>query len=348
MSDWLDRLIIRIDAGAEPQRYDWLGFAASGALVAHGHDAVLPAARVLELAIPAAWLTAHTLNIPAASEKQRQLLLSQALEDRVLGKLSDLHWIASATVDGKTTVWVLEKTRMAAIAAWVAASGLSFQRWVPEFALLPSDNSYAQSSAGILFRTANECGWLDSETDLLAVYPEMTWQSVAVAQLRVPTKDAVSFYQPSRVLLASNWLDWRRGVYLLIACLGVFLLSLLLQWRSLANQETALRQEIRQTFASLFPGVPVVDPILQWQSRQNAASPAGTGASGDALDLLYKTAGQIDLDVGVGSLNVKDGKLVILLDGAKAAPLLAKLTAQGVKMQSNKLADGRMSIEVQP
>jgi hypothetical protein len=128
---------------------------------------------------------------------------------------------------------------------------------------------------------------------------------------------------------------------------GVFLLSLLLQWRSLANQEAALRQEIRQTFASLFPGVPVVDPILQWQSRQNAAA-QGAVVSGDALDLLYKTAAQIDLDVGASSINVKNGKVIILVDEVKASRLLAKLSAQGVKMQSNKLADGRMSIEVQP
>lgn len=349
MSDWLDRLVIRIDASTELQIEDWLGFDAAGTLVSQGHAAgSLPAARALELAIPAAWFTAHTLNVPTASEKQRQLLLSQALEDRVLGKLSDLQWIASPVVDGTCTVWVLEKTRLAALEQWVAASGLSFQRWVPEFALLPSENSYAQSGSGLLFCSDSEYGWLDSETELLALYPATTWHRVAVAQLRSPSKETVSFYKPSKVLLATNWLEWRSSLYLLLSCLFIFLMSLLLQWRSLANQESALRQEIRQTFASLFPGVPVVDPILQWQSRQNASSQAGRAASGDALDLLYKTAAQIDSDVGIASISAKDGKVLLILDAAKAAPLLAKLTAQGVKMQSNSLADGRMSVEVQP
>ncbi|WP_027469410.1 type II secretion system protein GspL [Deefgea rivuli] len=345
--DYLDRLVIRINAGAEPQIYDWLGFDASGALVSHGHDVALPAARVLELAIPAAWLTVHSIALPVVSSKQRQLLLMQALEDRVLGKLSELHWLAGPIVEGKTTVWVLEKTRLAALQAWVAASGLAFVRWVPEFALLPGESTYASSSSGILFRTASEWGCLESETELLALYPESSWQSVATTQLQAPSKEAVSFYQAKKVLLATNWLDWRRAIYLLIVCLAVFLLSLVLQWRSLANQESALRQEIRQTFASIFPGVPIVDPILQWQSRQNAGA-AQSGSGGDALDLLYKTAAQIDLEAGVDSISVKEGKVQILLDEAKAAALLAKLTAQGVKVQSNKLADGRMSIEVQP
>ena len=347
MSDGLDRLVIRIDASTEPQIYDWLGFNASGILISQGQGRTFPAARLLELAIPAAWFTVHSIALPTASVKQRQLLLTQALEDRVLGKLTDLHWLASSAAAGETTVWVLEKSRFAALQAWVAASGLSFARWIPEFALLPAENTYAQSSSGILFRTANESGWLEDDTDLLALYPELTWRSVTNAQLQAPSKEAISFFQPKRVLLASNWLDWRRSIYLLIICGLIFLLSLFLQWRGLANQELALRQEIRQTFASLFPGVPIVDPILQWQSRQNGAA-QNTGVTGDALDLLYKTAGKIDSQAGISSISVKEGKVQLLLDEAKSAPLLSKLTAQGLQVRSNKLADGRMNIEVQP
>ncbi|MBM5570185.1 MULTISPECIES: type II secretion system protein GspL [Deefgea] len=346
--DRLERLIIRMGAG-EKLIHDWLGFDANATVVASGHDLrSLPAAISIDLTIPAVWLTSHRLNLPAVNKKQRELLISQALEDRVLGAFSDLHWVAGAAEDGATTVWLIEKTRLAAITEWVAQSGLQVERYLPEHYLLPHRLSYTQSSVGIVFCSEQESAWLDNEAELLALYPEQSFQCIAVSELALPKQNAVSFYQPAKVSLSSNWNDWRMAVYVLIGCAFIYLLSLLIQWRSLAQQELALRQEIRQTFASIFPGVPVVDPILQWQSLQNAANRGGSNASGDALDLLYKTAGQIDLDLGIDSVEVKAGKVSMLLDEDKAAALLAKLTAQGAKVQRNAMPDGRVTIEVQP
>ena len=340
--------LYRIQGESSIELADCLGFDALGHCVAHGHPDNHAASLARDLLIPAAWLTAHSFTLPAVNKKQRDQLISQALEDRILGKLSDVHWVAGAAVNGITTVWVIEKTRLAAISEWVAQSGMNFQRWLPELLLLPHPFTYSHSGNGIIFCTDKESGWLESEADLLALYPAQSFKEISTSELILPRPDAVSFYQETKVYLSTNWSDWRGAIYLLVACFFIYLFSLFIQWRSLANQETALRQEIRQTFASIFPGVPVVDPILQWQSQQNAGNRSGASASGDALDLLHKTAAQIDLDVGIDSVEVKAGKVSIVLAESKSAALLAKLTAQGAKVQSNKMPDGRMSIEVQP
>lgn len=345
MSNGLHRLVVRIDSRTE-QIQDWLGFDENGVFVSHGHQTALPAVEILDLAIPAACLTAHCLTLPTVNKKQRELLISQALEDRVLGKLSDLHWLAGQAVDGKTTVWVIEKNRLATISKWGAQSGLSFQRWLPECLLLPHALTYAHSGAGLIFCTETEAGWLEDEAELLALYPHQSFKEIAISQMTAPAADAVSFYRNEKVSLTSNWNDWRVAVYILIAAVFIYLLSLLIQWRSLAHQESALRQEIRQTFASIFPGVPIVDPILQWQSQQKAAD--HTGTTGDALDLLHKTAAQIDLELGIDSVEVKAGKVSIVVPESKSGALVAKLTAQGANVQSIKMPDGRMNVEVKP
>ena len=345
MSNGLHRLVVRIDSRTE-QIHDWIGFDANGVFVRHGHQIALPIAEQLDLAIPAAWLTAHCFTLPVVNKKQRDLLIGQALEDRILAKLSDVHWVAAAGVNGVTTVWVIEKKRLAAITQWVAESGRSFQRWLPECLLLPHEYSYADSGAGLIFCTDIDAGWLDNEADLLALYPAQSFKETATSEFILPQADAVSFYQADKVSIAIDWNDWRVAIYLLVSCVLIYLLSLFMQWRSLSNQESALRQEIRQTFASIFPGVPVVDPILQWQSQQKAVS--SSALTGDALDLLHKTAAQIDMDLGIDSVEVKAGKVSFVLDENQSGALLAKLTAQGAKVNSNKMPDGRMSVEVQP
>jgi general secretion pathway protein L len=338
--------LYRIHGESSIELADCLGFDALGHCVAHRHQDNQPTNLARDLLIPAAWLTSHRFTLPAVNKKQRDQLISQALEDRILGKLSDVHWVAGNAVNGTTTVWLIEKTRLAAISEWVAQSGMNFQRWLPELLLLPHPFTYSHSSCGIIFCTDKESGWLESEADLLALYPAQSFKEISTSELILPRPDAVSFFQESKVSLSTNWSDWRSAIYIFVACVFIYLLSLFIQWRSLANQEAALRQEIRQTFASIFPGVPVVDPILQWQSQQNAGK--GTSTSSDALDLLHKTAAQIDLDVGITSVEVKAGKVSFVMDESKSAALLAKLTAQGAKVQSNKMPDGRMSIEVQP
>ncbi|QLG89505.1 hypothetical protein HQ393_15320 [Chitinibacter bivalviorum] len=353
MNQNVSRVVLRLKT-APLAVHDWLAFGAVGAPCGHGEVghvvAPWPQAPQLDLAIPAAWLTAHRIAVPAVNEKQRSQLIAQALEDRVLGKLADYQWQAEAIVDGICTVWVLENSKVAQLKAWAEQQNLAFSRWIPEFSLLPAqqESVYADAAEGLMARLQGDWVWLGDETELLALPSSESVQRLATKDLIAPAKTAASFYRGKSggVSLQINWLDWRWAIYLAGLCAVVMLLSMILQWRSLANRESALRQEIRQTFASLFPGVPIVDPMLQWQSQQQAGKKGAAG--GDALDLLYRSAAQLDGELGVDSVNVKDNKVQLVLPEAKSAAVLAKLGAQGMKVQSNKLPDGRMSIEVQP
>ncbi|MBM5575088.1 type II secretion system protein GspL [Deefgea sp. CFH1-16] len=344
------RVVVRLHAQGALGIEDWLGFDANGRQVAQGQSAVLPAAATYEIALAACWFTVHCLTLPAVAAKQQQKLIRQALEDRVLGALDSLIWRASPPVAGKTWVYLLEQSRCDQVEQWLASQAWTATRWVPEFALLPAGAAcYAPSGHGVMLAHHGEYAWLDNEADLLALYPDETWQALTTADLIAPDAASVSFFKSnkSNVSLAMHWEQWRSAVYLLFVCVALLLLSTIMQWRSSAGQERALRQEIRQTFASVYPGVPIVDPILQWKSQQKAGESTGRVGQGDALDLLYQLAGQIDLEVGIDSLSVKDGKLQMVMNEVKSAPLIAKLTAQGSKMKSQSMGDGRIRIEVE-
>lgn len=347
----VSRVVVRLQT-APLAVVDWLAFDANGAQCAHGAANSLaqpwPETAQLELAIPAAWLTAHRIALPKVGEKQRQQLIAQALEDRVLGPLSDYQWQASPTQQGISQVWVLPMAKLAQLQAWASQHNLSFQRWIPEFALLPATGDcVAPAAQGLMARCAEELIWLADETELLAVPALQGLGVLSSTQLLAPPASTMSFYRGKKtgVSIQALWKDWRWCVYLAGVCIVLVLLSMILQWRSLVSRETALRQEIRQTFASLYPGVPIVDPILQWQSLQKQGVQSN---GGDALDLLYRAAGQLAGELSAESISVKAGQVSVILPAAQGNQLLSRLNAQGAKVRSNTLPDGRMNLELQP
>ncbi|WP_348943885.1 type II secretion system protein GspL [Chitinibacter sp. FCG-7] len=347
MVQHVSRVVVRIQT-TPLAIYDWLAFDAQGVQCAHGHGQPWPDTQQLDLAIPAAWLTAHRITLPKVSDKQRQQLITQALEDRVLGPLHEYQWLASAQQQGVSEVWVLATARIQQLQAWVSAQHLEVQRWIPEFALLPATGDcVAPAVQGLMARCAGELIWLSDESELLALPTLQGLSQLSCEQLSAPQPATVSFYRHKSkgVSLQSLWIDWRWCIYLLGVCFGLLLLSQILQWRSLANREVALRQEIRQTFASLYPGVPIVDPMLQWQSLQKQG---GHVSGGDALDLLYRAVGQMSGELGAESIGVKEGKVTVILPAAAGNSLLAQLNAQGAKVTSSTLPDGRMNLELQP
>ncbi|QLI81092.1 hypothetical protein HZU75_05855 [Chitinibacter fontanus] len=346
----VSRVVVRLQT-APLAVLDWLAFDANGAQCAHGVANSLaqpwPNTPQLELAIPAAWLTAHRIALPKVGEKQRQQLIAQALEDRVLGPLSDYQWLASPPQQGISQVWVLPLAKLAQLQTWASQHQLSFQRWIPEFALLPAGDCVAPAAQGLIARCADELIWLADETELLALPALQGLGVLSNTQLLAPDATTMSFYRGKKagVSIQTLWKDWRWCVYLAGVCIALALLGMVLQWRTLAQRETALRQEIRQTFASLYPGVPIVDPILQWQSLQKQGAQTN---SGDALELLYRAAGQLAGELSAESITVKAGKVSLILPAAQGNKLLSQLNAQGAKVQSNTLPDGRMNLELQP
>ncbi|WP_373974258.1 type II secretion system protein GspL [Chitinibacter sp. SCUT-21] len=348
MAQNVSRVVLRLSH--EPIKvYDWFAFDAEGEQIAHQltSNQHWPSAAQLDLAIPAQWLTAHRLALPKVNEKQRQQLITQALEDRVLGRLDDYQWQAGPVENGHCTVWLLEISKLAQLKTWANEQGLHFTRWITEFALLGEQNDcMLAASSGLMARLGGECVWLADESELLALRGERVLQALNFNQVVAPSKTAVSFYhgKTPAVSLHMSWQDWRWAVYLLGVCIALVLLSMMLQWRTLAQRESALRQEIRQTFASLYPGMPIVDPMLQWQSLQKKGEVRG----GDALDLLYRSAAQMAGDYNAHSISVKNGKVSLIVPAAQGAALLSQLQAQGAQVQSTNLPDGRLNVELQP
>ncbi|WP_273429707.1 type II secretion system protein GspL [Chitinibacter tainanensis] len=340
------RVVIRLHT-APLAVADWLAFDAAGQLLQQGQGTQWPAAEQLDLALPAAWLTQHRLRLPASKDKQRQQLIAQALEDRVLGPLTDYRWQSQRQGDD-TCVWVWPAAEQQRLSEWLASQSWAPQRWIAEFALLPAqDDVLLPAGEGWLLRCAGQCLWLADASEAELLCPTGAPAPQSRAALVAPSKDAAVLLRGkiSGVSLRVDWQQWRWPLYLLGVLLVLLLLGQIIQWRQLASREASLRQELRQTFASLYPGVPVVDPVLQWQSLQQ--NPASQGQA-DALALAQKIASQLDGNLGVESLAAKEGKVSLILPASQAAAIPARLQAQGLKVTSQTLPDGRSQLEITP
>ena len=71
------------------------------------------------------------------------------------------------------------------------------------------------------------------------------------------------------------------------------LLGTVAHWRQLENRAARLQHEIRQTFAAAYPGTPIVDPVLQWESKRRES----LQVRDDALDTAVRVAARLNLPI---------------------------------------------------
>jgi hypothetical protein len=133
---------------------------------------------------------------------------------------------------------------------------------------------------------------------------------------------------PALAQFASRRLDLkplRRAAALLIVSLALALLGAVAQWRHLENRLARLQHEIRQTFAAAFPGTPIVDPILQWGSKQRESMQARD----DALDTAVGVAARLAIPVRPRAIEVGEGGVRLTLTDSDAAQYRSQLEAFG-------------------
>lgn len=338
-------LRVAISAEAPPEApVTWVALDEGGAVRARGQSPLraLPDAQSLELVIPAGRVAPHRLELPANAGRHEPALIRQALEDRVLGAL-DRCLIVAGERDGKRlTAWVADRDWIVRVAE---ALGDRLGRLTPEQALL-APGELAEGLGGWLFRTqALDYGVLPSrELALQLGGPDLT----QIPELLAASAD------PQRVNLLAGLPRLRRSgsaiaprqlipvAGLLLAAALLYLLSQCLVWRQLSAQESALRQAIRQNFAAARPGVPIVDPILQW--RQANASPTREGQ--DALDALAGFAAQTGLTLHPRRIESDDKRLRLTLTVAEANQLKPVLQQKNIVFESGSTDNGLVQLTI--
>ena len=332
--------VLRLDLPAQAgwSELCWSAFDAAGQFLAHGKatPAGLPMHDALDVVVPARRLAAHQLNLPPRERKHLDALVAQAMDDRLLGDKADALTVPGAPAGATRTVWVCSRRWLEESLGRLDAAGLHADRVFPEYELLPATPADGASTPcletadGTLFRCADgSVGLADSPANAAVLSAQPDLRPLADRH-RLPSPRACTNLLDAR--LASHGKKrfdprtLRRSAVLLAISAGVLLLGNVIHWRQLEAREKALQHEIRQTFASAYPGTPIIDPLLQWESKTRELSAANHG---DALDAVLNLASRLNLPLHPRRIEARDGQVRITVSDSEAAQFKAQLDASG-------------------
>ena len=328
-------LRVVLPAADEADELCWFAFNADRTPKARGKSALaeLPRAGAVEVVLPAWRVSVHTLTLPEQAGKHLDALIGQALEDRLLGDRADILAIPGPHRGSERRVWACGRRWLEAWLERLAAAGLKPAGVVPDHELLPEAadaTACAATDAGILFRAGGggRLGIARDEATVRRLAGTAALQFVPELHC-VPCPAACSAALPRSVArFAKQSFDpgrWVPSLVLVGAAAAVLLLGALIHWRQLESRDSRLQHEIRQTFATAFPGTPIVDPVLQWESRQRAAAQGGA----DALDAVVDLAARLNAPVRPRRIEAGEGFIRLILADSEVAQFKAQLEAAG-------------------
>lgn len=324
---------VRIPAnGSMTDGVEWLTLN-DGRVLDHGRCplAALPHHDEIELVIPAARVAQHQINLPAIAARHEMSVIRQQLADRVLSGMEDCHFIRGQRQGELQTIWVVSKKWMLAICEACRNAGVYPRRALPEQALLPTQ-SYVITPEGVAYcTTTGECGLLPDEQllDSICDEPLNRIESILTAPPRFAADLLAGLPAMSRVPPLPKPLI-KTGIALAVIAAVCYLLVQFITLRELTMQENHLRAAIRQNFAAAHPGVPIIDPILQWRQLHGQGKRSG----GDVFDQL----GELVQDLGVGihpqRIDIEGAALRITVVTSDAEQLKPVLQKKGIKFES--------------
>lgn len=326
---------------------EWVGLNNAGAVLSRGVGTLsgLPAAELVELIVPASRVSPHRIEIPVSSSRFEAALIRQALEDRVLGDLDRSVIVSGARQEKWLTVWVADRDWLGGLLADASKHGVVPARLTPEQVLL-EPGQFAESASGwILQRGVAEYGLFPTRALMLSMAgADLAEQLDLLANPGDPRRVNLIAGLPRLKRAAAGFSPqlFKPAAVLLIAAALLYLLAQTLVWRQLVAQENSLRQAIRQNFAAARPGVPIVDPILQW--RQGQGKPASQGQ--DALDTLAGFAVQTGITLHPQRIEVDDVRLKLTLTVAEASALKPVLQQKNIAFESGATDSGLAQITV--
>jgi hypothetical protein len=312
---------------------EWRAFSSDYTLSGSGTSplAELPAAAELEILLPACRVSMHTLELPERAGKLLDALIRQALEDRLLGDRADALAVPGSAQGAERPVWVCSRRWLEAALERLGAAGRRAERLIPEYLLLPESGGatvHAAASGGTIFRAASgQFGIAGNEEALSRLAGGEALQRVEELASRPCPSDCRTGLPAALTRFAGRRFDPRplyRTAALLAASLALALLATVLQWRQLEKRAARLQHEIRQTFAAAYPGTPIVDPVLQWESLQRESM-----RTDDALDAAVGVAARLAIPLRPRAIEIGEGGMRLTLTDSDAAQYRAQLEAFG-------------------
>ncbi|WP_139041041.1 GspL family type II secretion system protein ExeL [Aeromonas salmonicida] len=287
-----ESLVIRLGTNAQ-QPVEWLVWSpkeeeiiASGTLAsAHALGELRERAggRPVVTLVPGSDLIFRRVSLPGKYSRQAAAALPYLLEEQIASDVDELHLVVLAHEGHDVDLMAVDKEKMQTWLGWLEAAGLKSQQLLPDVLALPqaADGWSALQLGKEWLLRQGPCQGIVADEPLLAMLlaveaepvtihshtpvppiPTANWQAadpelpmllLAKGALNCQANLLQGPYRP-QTEYSRYWLQWRKvavvaGLLLLVALTqrGVHLYRL-------AEQDKALKAEIRQVYTRIFPG----------------------------------------------------------------------------------------------
>ena len=287
-----ESLVIRLGTNAQ-QPVEWLVWSAkeeeiiaSGTLAsAHALGELRERAggRPVVTLVPGSDLIFRRVSLPGKYSRQAAAALPYLLEEQIASDVDELHLVVLAHEGHDVDLMAVDKEKMQTWLGWLEAAGLKSQQLLPDVLALPqaADGWSALQLGKEWLLRQGPCQGIVADEPLLAMLlaveaepvtihshtsvppiPTANWQAadpelpmllLAKGALNCQANLLQGPYRP-QTEYSRYWLQWRKvavvaGLLLLVALTqrGVHLYQL-------AEQDKALKAEIRQVYTRIFPG----------------------------------------------------------------------------------------------
>jgi len=287
-----ESLVIRLGTNAQ-QPVEWLVWSAkeeeiiaSGTLAsAHalGELRERAGSRPVVTLVPGSDLIFRRVSLPGKYSRQAAAALPYLLEEQIASDVDELHLVVLAHEGHDVDLMAVDKEKMQTWLGWLEAAGLKSQQLLPDVLALPqaADGWSALQLGKEWLLRQGPCQGIVADEPLLAMLlaveaepvtihshtqvppiPNANWQAaepelpmllLAKGALNCQANLLQGPYRP-QTEYSRYWLQWRKvavvaGLLLLVALTqrGVHLYQL-------AEQDKALKTEIRQVYTRIFPG----------------------------------------------------------------------------------------------
>ena len=144
-----------------------------------------------------------------------------------------------------------------------------------------------------------------------------------------------------------DWRRWRWPIRLALLAVLVNIVGLNVEWLRLKREADAVRQQMTQTFRSVYPNVPAIDPVAQMRQNIDRAR-AGSGAAGaDDFTWVAAAFGEalrgLPAPPSIASMEFRERALTVRLkpegfDRGAATALKAALAPRNLSLEETATA----------
>jgi general secretion pathway protein L len=345
---------------------------------------MVAASRRVVLLLAGADVNLLSLQVPPLSGQRLRAALPGLVEEHILGDPLDCVLVAGpAAADGTRPVAVVARDWLEPLVRTLLAQGARAVAALPAqlcLPLAPGGVSAAISGSELLLRQGQYAGLglaLDANP-AVALQTARALAGDALLTLYVPREQLGEYNVllteagPGTVLEADDWAhwvagarsvnfdlvpglgaagarqrDWRRWrVPIALAFLGVVvnLAGINYEWLRLRGEANAVRQQMAQTFASVYPNQPMVDPVAQMR-QSIARAQASSGQVGpDEFIYLAGALGEASRELmsppGITSIEYKERTLRVgvkpeTVDPNALRQLQAAMAARGLTLEAS-------------